>query len=290
MVLFEISWEWPETLIMVVATIGIAIVLHVIVVQLIKRVTRRVSKMASQPEGSLAHNVASALGSASGAKPGRTVVHMTALAHLLKSVWTIVLVIVVILTVLSTLGVPLSPILASAGIGGIVLAFGAQSLIKDYLSGISMILEDQYGVGDQIDVGEVTGTVDAITLRITKIHDQSGTIWYIRNGQIMRVGNISQGYSTGLIDVPVSYDADVTVVTEVLTKVVEEVSQDPTITEKLIKPPQLLGVESITPTTMTMRILIKTAPNQQHGPSRDIRERAMAALAAAGIPSPMTQL
>ncbi|MDR0489401.1 MAG: mechanosensitive ion channel family protein [Propionibacteriaceae bacterium] len=275
---------------MVVATIGIAIVLHVIVVQLIKRVTRRVSKMASQPEGSLAHNVASALGSASGAKPGRTVVHMTALAHLLKSVWTIVLVIVVILTVLSTLGVPLSPILASAGIGGIVLAFGAQSLIKDYLSGISMILEDQYGVGDQIDVGEVTGTVDAITLRITKIHDQSGTIWYIRNGQIMRVGNISQGYSTGLIDVPVSYDADVTVVTEVLTKVVEEVSQDPTITEKLIKPPQLLGVESITPTTMTMRILIKTAPNQQHGPSRDIRERAMAALAAAGIPSPMTQL
>ena len=290
MTLYELSWVWPDTLIMVAATIGIAIALHLIVVHLIKRVTRRVSKMAAQPEGTLAHNVASAIGSASGAKPGRTVVHMTALAHLLTSIWTIVLIVVVILTILSTLGVPLSPVLASAGIGGIVLAFGAQSLIKDFLSGISMIIEDQFGVGDQINAGEITGTVEAITLRITKIRDNSGTIWYIRNGEIMRVGNISQGYSTGLIDVPVSYDADVSLVTEVLTKVVEEVSQDPSITEKLIKPPQLLGVESITPTTMTMRILIKTAPNQQHGPSRDIRERAMTALAAAGIPSPLTQL
>ena len=288
MTALELTWHWPETLIMIIATVVIAILLHLVVVWLIKRFTRRVSKMAAQPKGTLAHNVATAIGSASGAKPGRTVVHMTALAHLLRSVWTIVLVIVVILMILSTLGIPLSPILASAGIGGIVLAFGAQSLIKDYLSGISMIIEDQYGVGDRIDVGEIAGTVEAITLRITKILDTSGTIWYVRNGEILRVGNISQGYSTGLIDVPVSYEADVTQVTDVLNKVVEEVSKDPEVAKKLLVPPELLGVESITATTMTMRIRIKTLANQQNGPSRDIRERAMAALAAAEVPSPFT--
>lgn len=290
MTVLEFTWTWPETPILIGATILIAIILHIVVVTLIKRLTKRVSTMASQPEGTLAHRAAQALGSASGAKPGRTVVHMTALAHLLRSVWTFLLVIVVILTILSILGIPLNPVLASAGIGGIVLAFGAQSLIKDYLSGISMIIEDQYGVGDQVNVGEITGTVEAITLRITKILDTNGTIWYVRNGEILRVGNISQGYSTGIIDVPVAYGADVGIVTDVLGAVVAEVSKDPLVAEKLLKPPQLLGVESITPTTMTMRIIIKTPPNQQYGLARDIRERAMAALATAGIPSPIAQL
>ncbi|MCL2483497.1 MAG: mechanosensitive ion channel family protein, partial [Propionibacteriaceae bacterium] len=213
-------------------------------------------------------------------------VHVTALAHMAKSIWTFILVIVVVLTILGILNLPLSPILASAGIGGIVLAFGAQSLIKDYLSGMSMIIEDQYGVGDLIDVGEVTGTVENITLRITTLRDSSGMIWYVRNGEILRVGNISQGYSTGLIDVPVAYDADVAKVTEILTAVVDEVSEEPGVADVLLQPPELLGVESITATTLTMRIRIRTPPNQQFAPSRDIRERAMAALSAAGIPAP----
>ena len=288
MTLLEFKWVWPDSFIFIAAVLLISVVAHIIVVASIKRVTARMRKMAAKPEGTLAHKAASALGTASGAQPGRTIVHITALAHLMRSVWTIVLVVVVILIIMSYLQVPVSPILASAGIGGVVLAFGAQSLIKDYLSGITMILEDQYGVGDQIKVGDVTGTVEDITLRITKLRDPNGMIWYIRNGEILRVGNISQGYSTGLIDIPVAYDADITQVTEILTTVVDEASKDPSICDKLIEPPQLLGVESITATALTMRILIKTAPNQQYGPSRDIRERAIAALTAAGIPGPMT--
>ena len=289
MTLLKLTWDWLDTdmLIKIGMILLIALVVHIIVVTLLKRVAARMRKMAAQPEGTLAHKAASVLGSASGAEPGRAVAHITALAHLLRSVWTILLVVVVVLMIMSTLGVPLSPILASAGIGGVVLAFGAQSLIKDYLSGITMIIEDQYGVGDQIKVGDVTGTVEDITLRITKLRDPNGMIWYIRNGEILRVGNISQGYSTGLIDVPVAYDADVTRVTEILTEVVDQASKDPAIADKLIQPPELLGVESITATALTMRILIKTAPNQQYGPSRDIRERAIAALSAAGIPGPM---
>ena len=287
MTLLEFTWVWPESLIVIGTILAIAAVAHLIVVTLIKRVTARMRRMASQPEGTLAHKAASALGSASGASSGRGIAHVAALAHLLRSVWTIVLVVVVVLTIMSVLEVPISPILASAGIGGVMLAFGAQSLIKDYLSGVTMILEDQYGVGDQIKVGDVTGTVEDITLRITKLRDPNGMIWYIRNGEILRVGNISQGYSTGLIDVPVAYDADVAQVTEVLTDVVDQVSKDPAVTDKLLEPPELLGVESITPTTLTMRILIKTEPNQQYGPSRDIRERAIAALSAAGVPAPI---
>jgi len=288
MTVLQMNWEWPGTFITIALTIAIAIVAHIIVIALINRITKRMQRMASEPQGTLAYKAANAIGTAAGVSSGRTIIHVTAVAHLLKSVWTFVLILVVILTIMSTLGVPLSPLLASAGIGGVVLAFGAQSLIKDYLSGILMIVEDQYGVGDQIKVGDVTGTVEDITLRITKLRDPNGMIWYIRNGEILRVGNISQGYSTGLIDLPVAYDADVNKVTEVLSQVVDEVSNQPEMTDQLLAPPELLGVESITPTAVIMRIVIKTPPNKQYALARDIRERALAALAAAGIPGPAT--
>ena len=279
-----LRWVWPDTLIQILATLVIAVIAHIVVIYLVKRALRRARDMAVHPEGTLARKAASALGG--GSKSGRTLIRVTALAHLARSIWTFLIVIVSLVTIMYFLGIPLSPLMASAGIGGIVLAFGAQSLIKDYLSGISMIIEDQYGVGDQINVGEVTGTVENITLRITKLRDANGMIWYIRNGEILRVGNISQGYSVGLIDVPVAYDADVARVTEVLTEVVEAVSHDQSVAENLLEPPELLGVESITATTLTMRIRIKTPPTKQLALARDIRERAMAALSAAGIPGP----
>jgi len=295
----EFTWPWTPLAILIIVVV--AAVAHVIVLFVIRRVIARVNRIASRGEehrdgagsgatagpGGTAAGGTSATPASAGSAPSRTAVRVTALGRLLKSVWTIVMSVVVLLTVMSTLGVPLSPLLASAGIGGVMLAFGAQSLIKDYLSGISMIVEDQYGVGDQIKVGDITGTVEDITLRITKLRDVNGMIWYVRNGEILKVGNISQGYSTGLVDVPVAYDADVAQVTDILNKVVAEVSADPAVAAKLLEPPKLLGVESITGTTLTMRILIKTPPNQHHGLVRDIRERAIAALTAAGVPAPM---
>jgi small conductance mechanosensitive channel len=282
----ELTWEWPDTLITIAVVIGGALLAHFIVVVIINHFIRRVRAFADKPQGTLAQRAAKALGKTTGTSPGRAAVHAAALARLLKSVWTILLVIVTILTVLYTLNIPLAPLLTSAGIGGVILGFGAQSLIKDYLSGISMILEDQFGVGDQITIGDVSGIVEDITLRITKLRDGTGMIWYIRNGEILRVGNVSQGYSTGLIDVPVAYDADVALVSSILTQVVDEVSNDDALAEHLLEPPQVLGVESITATTLTMRILIKTPPNEQFALAREIRERAMAALSAAEVPAP----
>ncbi|MCL2784880.1 MAG: mechanosensitive ion channel family protein [Propionibacteriaceae bacterium] len=285
----ELTWEWPDTLIIIGTAILIAVVAHIFIITLINRVTSRMRRLAAEEEDTLARRAASALRQASGTQPGRAVVHMTAVAHLIKSIWTVVLVIIVILTIMSTIGVPLNPILASAGIGGVILAFGAQSLVKDFLSGISMIIEDQYGVGDRIDIGDIVGTVEHISLRVTKIRDSSGTIWHVPNGRIHQVGNISQGYSTGIIDIPVAYEADMAQVTQVLQEVLDQVEQEPIVADKLLFPPELLGVETITSKAVTLRIRIKTPPNQQNAPAREIRERSIAALAAAGVPAPLAQ-
>ena len=104
---------------------------------------------------------------------------------------------------LSELGVNVAPIIASAGILGIALGFGAQSLVKDFLSGIFMIFEDQYGVGDVVDLGEAIGTVEAVSLRVTRLRDVNGTVWYVRNGEILRVGNMSQNWARTVLDVGV---------------------------------------------------------------------------------------
>ncbi len=193
MIPLAVTWVWPDTLITIGVILVAAALAHLIVVNLINLVTRRMQALAERPRTSLARKAADALSTASRSDSGRGLARFTAVAHLLRSVWTIFLVVMVVLMVMSTLGLPLSPILASAGIGGVMLAFGAQSLIKDYLSGIALIVEDQYGPGDQIVVGDVRGTVVEITLRITKIRDTDNLIWYVRNGEILKVGNITQG-------------------------------------------------------------------------------------------------
>lgn len=115
------------------------------------------------------------------------------IGQLLASTATLVVWLIALLTIFSRLGIEIAPILASAGVLGVALGFGAQALVKDYLAGIFVVLEDQYGIGDTVDVGPVTGVVEDVTLRITRIRDSAGVIWYVRNGEIVRVANQSQG-------------------------------------------------------------------------------------------------
>ena len=140
------------------------------------------------------------------------------MGDLLKSVITGVLIAIFGTMILSQLGVNIAPIIASAGILGIALGFGAQSLVKDFLSGIFMIFEDQYGVGDVVDVGEASGTVEAVSLRVTRLRDLDGTVWYVPNGEILRVGNKSQNWSRAVVDVGVGYDEDLARVKRVLAR------------------------------------------------------------------------
>src|SRR5262249_4059174 len=126
-----------------------------------------------------------------------------ALASVLRSFVSISVFVIAIMLILGELGVNLAPLLASAGIAGIALGFGAQNLVKDFIAGLFMLLEDQYGVGDIVDLGEASGTVEAVGLRITTVRDVRGVLWYIRNGEIVRVGNRSQGWALIIVDVPV---------------------------------------------------------------------------------------
>lgn len=232
-------------------------------------------------------------------RASRVLAHATGAAHerhrqrtltmgsLLRSMVTFVVGLVTVLTVMAIFHVPLGPLLASAGVGGVALGFGAQSLVKDFLSGIFMILEDQYGVGDVIDTGEATGTVEEVSLRVTRLRDGSGVVWYIRNGEIVRIGNKSQGWSTALVDIPVAYSENLDKVIPLIRSVVHDLDQNPDWQDKLLDEPQVVGVESITGSVVTIRVIAKTAPEEQYGVSREIRERVKEAFDANGVTAPV---
>lgn len=212
----------------------------------------------------------------------------TTLAALLRSVTNVVAVVLLVLTVLAIFDVPLGPLLTSAGVAGVALGIGAQSLVRDYLAGIFLIIEDQYGVGDFVDLGTVSGTVEDVGLRVTRLRDGNGQIWYVRNGEIIRVGNQTQGWSTATIDIPVDPDEDSSQVIELLGTVVQQVQQNEELAEVLIEDPQVVGVQSMEPGRVTFRIVAKTKPNQQASVQRAILDKALHAMKDAGIKGPKT--
>jgi small-conductance mechanosensitive channel len=175
--------------------------------------------------------------------------------------------------VLGELGINLAPIIASAGIVGVALGFGAQNLVKDFLSGIFMVLEDQYGVGDIVDVGEASGTVEAVGLRITRLRDVHGTVWYVRNGEVVRVGNKSQGFAQVVLDVPMSHRADLERAGAIMKETADVLWQDEEWTDLLLDEPQYLGVEQITADAVILRLTVKTRPGEQFRVGRELRLR-----------------
>ena len=285
-----LTWTWPDTLTEILVVVGFAILTHTLLLLVIRRITDLAVRRSRDHETSNLSLAGKILQRASGLASERAVQRTKTLASMLRSVSAVVITVIATLTVLTVLGIPLTPFLASAGVGGIALAFGAQSLVKDYLSGIFLIIEDQYGVGDILTVNEITGTVEDISLRVTRLRDLSGKVWYIRNGEITTVGNLSQGYSTGLVDIPVAYDSDAATAITVLKRVVEEVGDDPAWADSLLEPPIVLGVESIVGATMTLRILVKSPANQHYAVMRELRERAQVELTQAGIQGPALAL
>ncbi len=209
------------------------------------------------------------------------------LGSMLRSITSIIVWSVAALMIGDRLGLNMGPVLASAGVGGVALAFGAQSLVKDFLSGLFMMFEDQYGVGDLIDTGEAIGTVEEVTLRVTRLRDATGVVWYVRNGEIVRIANRTQGYQTGTVDIPVAITEDPSKVIAILKEVVSDMYTDPQWRRPLLEEPTVAGVESLDGGAMTIRIFAKCVADQQWGVQREIRRRGKNALAAAGVKSPM---
>ena len=278
------SWRWPGTLI----EIGIILLAMLVAWQVAVVFARRLVEAAlrKHEENRSVEDSAGRRRRLWGLDHPRQLQRTRTLGSMLSSIAGFVIITIGVLMILSTLGLPMGPLLASAGIGGVAIGFGAQSLVKDFLSGVFMIAEDQYGVGDVVDVGEVTGTVEEVGLRVTRLRDANGQVWYVRNGEIIRVANISQGWSNAMVDIPVGYQADPEKVTAIITEVVTALAEDPQWHEQLLETPKVLGVESISGTAMTIRVVAKCAANQQWGVQREIRERAKVALDQAGVPGP----
>ncbi|MEV0678030.1 mechanosensitive ion channel domain-containing protein [Actinosynnema sp. NPDC050436] len=205
------------------------------------------------------------------------------IGSVLKSVTTIVVFGIAFIQVLTELGMDPAPILTSAGILGVAVGFGAQNLVKDFLSGMFMMLEDQYGVGDVVDLGPATGTVESVGLRITTIRDTNGTVWYVRNGEILRVGNSSQGFAVAVVDLPLAYGANLASATEVLTAAAEAAVAEESLEKDVIDKAQVLGVEKVTPEGITMRVTVKVRPGRQWAVQRALRAKLMPALEDSGI-------
>jgi small conductance mechanosensitive channel len=205
-----------------------------------------------------------------------------AVGSVLRSSISVLVFSIATLLVLDELGFNLAPLLASAGIAGVALGFGAQTLVKDLIAGLFMLLEDQYGVGDTVDVGEATGVVEAVGLRITTVRDGQGVLWYIRNGEIIRVGNKSQGWAMAVVDMPIGF-AGVDEATAVLRRAAASLAEDPDFVADFIEPPEVLGVEQITVDGAVVRTTAKTAAEAQFRVIRELRRRLAEALEESGI-------
>ncbi|MDQ3146742.1 MAG: mechanosensitive ion channel family protein [Actinomycetota bacterium] len=190
---------------------------------------------------------------------------------------------VALLMILGEFGINLGPLIAGAGIIGIALGFGAQSLVKDFLSGIFLLIEDQFGVGDVIDVGEASGLVEGVSLRTTRLRDVEGTVWYVPNGEIRRVGNKSQQWSRALLDVLVAYETDLDTAIGTIKEVADGVWHDETFGSSVLEEPEVWGVEGFGPTGIAIRLVVKTRPADQWKIMRELRQRLKSALDAAGV-------
>lgn len=208
---------------------------------------------------------------------GRTV------AALLKSLATAVIYTFAFVYIVDVIGLQVGPLIAGAGIVGIAIGFGAQSLVRDFLSGIFILVEDQYGVGDIIDVGSASGTVEAVSLRTTRMRDVNGTVWHVPNGEIRRVGNKSQQWARGVLDLPLAHGTDLERAEAVIRQSSEQVCQDDDVAAAILEPPEVWGVESVAPEGIVMRVAVKTRPGEQFKVLRSLRSGLLEGLEAAGV-------
>ncbi len=279
------TWHWPESVILITVTLVLAalcqILINLAIRSAVRLARRRVTDHRAQQ-----NRAGRILREATGVSMDRAMQRTATMGSLLRSMSAFVIWFVAILIIMSSLGIALGPLLASASVLGVALGFGAQSLVKDFLSGIFMIVEDQFGVGDFVSMDATEGTVEEVGLRVTRIRDMAGKVWYIRNGEITKVGNISQGWSTAMVDIPIAYTADSSQALDVLQTLVEELDLDAEWAKTLLERPTVLGVSDVTGAVTTLRIMIKTLPNEHWAVQRYLRERALQELTTAGVPGP----
>jgi moderate conductance mechanosensitive channel len=251
--------------------------------RLLRRAIRRLVASMTEDGGLAALRAPTALARTGEIPSLRRVQRAETVGALLKSVASVGIWTLAVLMALGTLGVDLGPLIAGAGIVGVAVGFGSQNLVRDFISGIFMLMEDQYGVGDVVDAGPATGTVEGVGLRTTRLRDVNGTLWHIPNGEIRRVGNRSQGWARALVDVEVAYSTDLDDATRAIERVAHELSVDERWAAKLLERPEVWGVEELGPDGIRVRLVAKTRPLEQWKVARELRARLKVAFDQAGI-------
>ena len=200
-----------------------------------------------------------------------------------RHVITWVLVVIALIMILGQLQVNLTAILASAGVIAAGLAFGAQNIVKDILNGVFMVFEDQLGVGDLVTVGQITGTVEDVGIRITKVRASDGTLWFIRNGEILTLGNASQGWGRAIIDITVGADEDLDKVEQAALESATKLVRSPEFARRVTGEPEVLGLESVFGDRATIRLTVRTRPEAQFAVQRALRARIKTRFGELGI-------
>jgi small conductance mechanosensitive channel len=290
---YNVAFEWTDTNrhwfievpIRITAYIVVVLIARLVLHRLIDRATtgrshqeREEGQAPSRRPPLLRYLRERAPASASGAQTARRRQQRAqTIGSVLKSTVSIVLLAWMVLGVLSVLGVNIAPLIASAGVAGVAIGFGAQNLVRDFVTGMFMLLEDQYGVGDTVDLGAAVGQVESVGLRITTLRDIDGTLWYVRNGEIARVGNMSQDYGVARIEVPVAVTADLNRAEEIALQAAEEALADPGVADKTLGEPEMLGVQDFSADQVTLRMTVKTRPNAQWSVQRLLRREILRA-------------
>ncbi len=215
--------------------------------------------------------------------------HAETVGTVLRSVATAIIFGVAILISLSELDISLGPLLAGAGVAGIALGFGAQTIVRDFLAGIFMMIEDQYSVGDFVELGDAVGVVEEISLRTTRIRDVEGTVWYFPNGEIHRVANKSQRWARSVLDIEVAYDTDIDHAMRVIKEAADSVWRDRLENATVLEEPEIWGVERFGENAIAIRLVVRTEPGEQWATGREIRRRIKEAFDREGIVIPFPQ-
>jgi moderate conductance mechanosensitive channel len=265
----------------IVFVLVLALLVRAILHRLINKVTERAATatLPATPNG----RVRKAAATATMAGLERREQRARALGSILRSAISVIVFGIAALTILGILGFNLAPLLASTAVLGVALGFGAQNLVRDYLAGLLMLVEDHYGVGDTINAGVATGTVEAMSLLTTTLRDVNGVVWHIRNGTIDSVGNESQGWSRAVIDYPVPYGEDLARIRALMEQAANSLYRERGWKKLIIEKPEVWGAQELSSREVTMRLVAKTVPMRQWEVGRELRARVKAALDAAGI-------
>jgi len=304
--------SWWERHLDVIITIAIVVVAAMIVTLIVRRVTRRFvdrlvrrneerirkaeEQLGEEPEerSSPIPTVVTPKGvtarlSKLGPEGERFSQRAQTLGSVLRNVATVTIWVIAVLIILGELNISVAPLLASAGVLGVALGFGAQVIVGDILVGMFMIMEDQFGVGDVVDMGEAVGVVEEVTLRVTRLRDVEGTVWYVRNGQVQQVGNMSQLWARVILDIGVAYDTDIEEASKLIKRVADDVWHEEADGARVLEEPSIWGLEQFGADAILIRLAVKTRPGEQWAVARRIRAGVKTAFDEAGIDIPFPQ-